>query len=134
MHYAAVPLPGPRMPHDMAFTEHYVVLNDLPMFWDPDAAEARRLRQPLPPGHAGAVRRSSRAAGHGEDVRWFEASPTNVLHWINAYEDGDEVVLDGFHQGCPDPRKDGDDRWAVTSRYLDANELQTRGPTAGAST
>ena len=26
-----------------------------------------------------------------------------MLHWINAYEEGDEVVLDGFFQGCPEP-------------------------------
>lgn len=64
--------------------------------------------------------------GGARDVRWFEVAPTNVLHWINAYEDGDEVVLDGFHQGCPDPRREDDDRWTVTSRYLDANELRTR--------
>lgn len=125
VHYAPVPLPGPRMPHDMAFTEHYVILPDLPMFWDP-AALARglyvnRWHPELPARFAVVPRR-----GGAEDVRWFEASPTNVLHWINAYEDGEEIVLDGFHQGCPDPRRDGDDRWTTTARYLDANELQTR--------
>src|SRR5207237_7183631 len=31
-----VELPGPRLPHDMAFTEHYAILNDLPLYWDPD--------------------------------------------------------------------------------------------------
>ena len=36
VHYAPVPLPGPRLPHDMAITEHFVVLNDLPMHWDED--------------------------------------------------------------------------------------------------
>ena len=35
-HSIDVPLPGPRLPHDMAFTEHYAILNDLPLFWDPD--------------------------------------------------------------------------------------------------
>jgi carotenoid cleavage dioxygenase-like enzyme len=34
-HYVEVPLPGPRLPHDMAFTENYAILNDCPMFWDP---------------------------------------------------------------------------------------------------
>ena len=33
-----------------------------------------------------------------EDVVWFEAKPTYVLHWINAYEDGDEIILDGYSQ------------------------------------
>lgn len=28
VHYVDVPLPGPRLPHDMAFTENYVILND----------------------------------------------------------------------------------------------------------
>ena len=32
-HYTPIPLPGPRLPHDMAFTENFL-LNDLPLFWD----------------------------------------------------------------------------------------------------
>jgi len=36
-------------------------------------------------------------------VRWFEFEPTYVLHWANAYEDGDEVVVDGFYQRRPEP-------------------------------
>ena len=125
VHYTPVPLPGPRMPHDMAFTERFVVLNDLPLFWDEAALGrgvfAQRWHEGMPARFAIVPRR-----GGPDDVRWFEASPTNVLHWINAWEEGDEVVLDGFHQGCPDPRREGDDRWTTTARYLDANELQTR--------
>ena len=41
--------------------------------------------------------------GGTDDIRWFEADPTFVLHLTNAYEDGDEIVLDGFFQGDPDP-------------------------------
>jgi carotenoid cleavage dioxygenase len=113
------------MPHDMAFTENFVVLNDLPMFWDSEAlargAYINRYHPEMPARFAIVPRR-----GTEKDVRWFEAGSTNVLHWINAYEDGDEVVLDGFHQGCPDPRHADDDRWTVSARYLDANQLQTR--------
>ncbi len=125
VHYAPVPLPGPRMPHDMAFTENFVVLNDLPLFWEPEALErglyVNRWHPEMPARFAIVPRR-----GGADDVRWFEASPTNVLHWINAYEDGDEVVLDGFHQGRPDPRHPGDKGFEVSARYLDTNELQTR--------
>ncbi|MFX8585793.1 carotenoid oxygenase family protein, partial [Acinetobacter baumannii] len=32
--YRPVPTPGPRLPHDMAFTENYAILNDMPVFWD----------------------------------------------------------------------------------------------------
>jgi carotenoid cleavage dioxygenase len=34
VHYVPVQLPGPRLPHDMAFTEHYAILNDFPLHWD----------------------------------------------------------------------------------------------------
>ena len=45
---------------------------------------------------------SSPAAASNDDIRWFEASPTYVLHWINAFEDGDEVVVDGFFERNPE--------------------------------
>ena len=57
VHYVDVPLPGPRLPHDMAFTANYVILNDFPLFWDPEAAAGRRSPAAVPPRHAVAVRR-----------------------------------------------------------------------------
>jgi carotenoid cleavage dioxygenase len=99
--YEPVELPGPRLPHDLAFTEHYVVLNDLPLFWDPELIErglyASRFHPDLP-SRLGLLPRD----GSGP-VRWFEFDPTYVLHWANAYEDGDEVVVDGFFESCPEP-------------------------------
>jgi carotenoid cleavage dioxygenase len=99
-HLVDVPLPGPRLPHDLAFSEHYTVLNDLPLFWDP-ALLAQGVHRPryyneLPSRFAVIPRR-----GATGDVRWFEASPTYVLHFINAYEHGDELVLDGYRQATP---------------------------------
>ena len=41
--------------------------------------------------------------GNENDIKWFEAKSTYVLHWGNAYEDGDEIVLDGYFQEDPDP-------------------------------
>ncbi len=125
-HYTPVELPGPRLPHDMAFTEHYAVLNDCPMFWDPDllarGVHAVRFHPDLPTRIGILPRR-----GGGDEIRWFEAAPTYVLHWINAYEDGDEVVLDGYFQTNPAPSSPPDasieDRMF---RFLDAAELGTR--------
>ncbi len=101
VHYIPVELPGPRLPHDMAFTERYAILNDLPLFWDPEAlthgAHAVRFFPELGSRFGIVPRR-----GKSEDVKWFTAKPTYVLHWINAFEDGDEVVLDGYTQ---DPRR-----------------------------
>jgi carotenoid cleavage dioxygenase len=123
--YADAPLPGPRLPHDIAFTEQHVVLNDLPLFWDP-ALLARgvyraRFSKELPSRFAIAPRQGD------APIRWFEASPTYVLHWANAYEDGDEVVLEGFHQSNPLPTpQPGDGRYSILQRSLDMHAMGTR--------
>ncbi|HVV36933.1 MAG TPA: carotenoid oxygenase family protein [Acidimicrobiales bacterium] len=126
VHYTPVPLPGPRLPHDMAFTEHYAVLNDLPLFWDPQlltqGAHVPRFFRDIPSRFAVIPRR-----GTVDDIVWFEAEPTYVLHWINAYEDGDEIVLDGFRQHQPEPPKRADaPKFASIYRYLDLHQLRTK--------
>ncbi len=103
VHYIPIELPGPRLPHDMAFTENFAILNDFPLYWDPKAlqsgAHAVRYFRDQPSRFAIVPRR-----GQPGDVRWFEAAPTFVLHWINAFEDGDEIVLDGFFEENPSPK------------------------------
>ncbi len=126
VHYTPVPLPGPRLPHDMAFTENYAILNDCPMFWDPKLLDrdiyAVRYFRDLPTRFAIIPRR-----GNADDIRWFEADPTYVLHWINAYEDGDEIVLDGYFQTQPSPRSSPDDtEFQQMFRFVDLDRLQTR--------
>jgi carotenoid cleavage dioxygenase len=126
VHYVDVPLPGPRLPHDMAFTENYAVLNDFPLFWD-EALLAKNIHAPrfhrdLPSRFAVIPRR-----GGTEQIRWFEAEPTYTLHFVNAYEDGDEIILDGFFQGDPEPGDvPGGDKWDRAFRFLALDRLQTR--------
>lgn len=126
VHYIDIPLPGPRLPHDMAFTENYVILNDFPLFWDPAGlAHGRHVagfHPELPSRFAVVPRRGGTA-----DIRWFEADPTYVLHFTNAYEDGDEIVLDGFFQGDPEPADNGmGDRWQRAFRFLALDRMQSR--------
>jgi len=116
--YMPIPLAGPRLLHDMAFTEHYSILNDMPLFWDAELLKknvhAARLHKGLPSRFAIVPRR-------GGDVRWFEAAPTYVLHWVNAYENGDEIILDGYFQEEPEPkpRDDAPPGYAHMMAYLD---------------
>ena len=121
-----VPLPGPRLPHDMAFTEHYAIVNDCPMFWDPDGIEVGLYIPrffPDLPTRFGVIPRGGRT----DQVRWFEADPTFVLHWINAYEEGDEIVLDGFFQHNPEPAAlPAAGFEANLFRYLDLFSLDAR--------
>jgi carotenoid cleavage dioxygenase len=124
VHYIDVPLPGPRLPHDMAFTENYVILNDFPLFWDPELLERNahvaRFHRDMPSRFAIIPRR-------GSIIQWFEAEPTFVLHFTNAYEDGDEVVLDGFFQGDPEPADNGmGNKWERAFRFLALDRMQAR--------
>jgi carotenoid cleavage dioxygenase-like enzyme len=124
VHYVDVPLPGPRLPHDMAFTENYAILNDFPLFWDPELLERNahvaRFHRDMPSRFAVIPRR-------GSDIHWFEADPTFVLHFTNAYEDGDEVVLDGFFQGDPEPADNGmGNKWQRAFRFLALDRMQAR--------
>ena len=41
--------------------------------------------------------------GSADEIKWFEASPTYCLHWNNAYENGDEIILEGYFQENPEP-------------------------------
>ncbi|GAB3242806.1 carotenoid oxygenase family protein [Mycolicibacterium hippocampi] len=126
VHRVDVPLPGPRLPHDMAFTDNYVILNDFPMFWDPALLEHNVH---LPGFHSDIPSRFAVIPRRGDttQIRWFEADPTYVLHFPNAYEDGDEIVLDGFFQSDPEPADDGlGDKWARRFRFLAMDRMQSR--------
>ena len=126
VHHVDIPLPGPRLPHDMAFTRNYAILNDFPLFWDPELLKSDihlpGFHRDMPTRFAVIPRR-----GGTEDIRWFEADPTFVLHFTNAYEDGDEIVLDGFFEGDPTPDDTGGtNKWERAFRYLALDRLQTR--------
>lgn len=102
-HYVPIPLPGPRLPHDMAFTENYAILNDMPLFWNPELLAKNIHAVQFYPEMKTRFAVIPRLGGPDE-IRWFEAAPTYVLHWINAYEEGDEIILDGYFQEDPMPK------------------------------
>ena len=84
---------GATMMHDFNVTEHYVVFMDLPAVFDLDLA----IRGEMPfqwsdtyPARLGVMPRT----GTDADVRWFDVNPCYVFHPMNAYEDGDRIVLD----------------------------------------
>jgi carotenoid cleavage dioxygenase-like enzyme len=102
-HYVPIPLPGPRLPHDMAFTPNYSILNDMPLYWVPELLEKGVHAVHFYPDQKTRFAVIPRF-GEPEDIRWFEAEPTYTLHWLNAWEEGDEIVLDGYFQEEPMPK------------------------------
>jgi len=72
---------GFAMPHDMCVSKNYSIIN----YFLKDNANWGII-----PRH-----------GSASQVRWFKSSPTYSLHQLNAYEDGDDVVMDGYHMANP---------------------------------
>ncbi len=96
--YRPVPLPGPRVVHDMAYTKNYAILPDCPLLFNMEGQPEMHWEMPT----RFAIIPRNGAPG---EVRWFDAKPTFVQHWLNAYEEGDEVILDGYFQEDPLPKE-----------------------------
>ncbi|MFM8506616.1 MAG: carotenoid oxygenase family protein, partial [Actinomycetota bacterium] len=126
VHYVPIELPGARLPHDMAFTPNYSILNDCPLFWDAElmtrGVYATRYHRDMPM-RIGIIPRF----GQSGEIRWFDCRSTFVLHWINAWEDGDEVVVDGYFEDDPSPRVASDATIeAKMFRFLDLHSMKSR--------
>jgi len=128
-HWTPVTLPGPRLPHDIAISKNYSILHDLPLFYDMEALKAGRHKIKFHhemPARFGVIPRY----GRDSDVRWFEAEPCFIYHVVNAWEDGDEVVMTGCRYVTPKkPNGEPDsERYAkqIAHLIMDANLYQWR--------
>jgi len=89
----AITVRGPTMMHDFNVTRNHVVFMDLPMIFD-----LSRLAEGGIPirwsdeygARLGVMPRN----GSDRDVVWHEIEPSYVFHPMNAYEDGDDIVID----------------------------------------
>lgn len=90
-----VDLPRPVMIHDFVVTGSKVVLFDMPVVFNLEAAlgQGGDLVQ-WAPDHGGRIGVLDRGAP-GDAVRWIEVEPCYVVHFLNAWDDGDVVVVEG---------------------------------------
>jgi len=85
---------GGPMVHDCSITERWMVVYDLPVTFDLDGAmRGERFPYRWNEGRAARVGLLP-LGGKGSEVRWFEVAPCYVFHPLNAFDDGDRVVLD----------------------------------------
>ena len=94
-----IDLPRAVMMHDFVATEHHVVFFDLPAIFDLDAMMSGGTSISWQPQHGARIGVLPRD-GAGDDVTWFEMDPFFVFHFLNGWDDGDTVVVDG----CRAPR------------------------------
>jgi carotenoid cleavage dioxygenase len=125
-HYVPVELPGPRLPHDMAFSDRFSVLCDFPLYWPKEVIEQGFYIPYYDPERKARFGILPRFGG-SDEVRWFEAERTYVLHFTNCYEEGDELVLDGYFQKdpWPQPLETMPERYRLMGAGLDLHSLKT---------
>ncbi|MEL0193007.1 MAG: carotenoid oxygenase family protein [Halieaceae bacterium] len=125
--YRRIDLPSPRWPHDLGITENYIIVHDLPLFFDPDLLKEgkRELRFfPNLPSRFGIVPRQDLHAA----VRWFETAPAFILHSANYFEQGEEIVMDSclsFDPKGPGVGEDADHNERIMA-HLDKHKTKTR--------
>ncbi len=91
-----IDVPALTMMHDFALTREHVVFLDLPVVFNLDIALAGRPDIPYRWDDTYGARLAvlRRDDPHGA-LRWFDIEPCYVFHVVNAYDDGDRIVLHG---------------------------------------
>lgn len=93
-HSVDVDLPAAVMMHDFAVSDRHVVLFDLPAVFDLDAMLSGRPGIRWEPSNGSRIGIMERDDLHAP-VRWFELDNFWMFHILNAYDDGDAVVVEG---------------------------------------
>ncbi len=118
-----IPTAGGPMIHDIAFTQKYILVFDLPTVFNIDAAmSGASLPYHWDHNYQARIGLLPRE-GNGEDVKWIDIDPCYIFHPMNAYDDGDEVVLDAArHEKMFDRERRGPsegpptlDRWRLNT-------------------
>ncbi len=93
-HRADIPTGGPVMVHDVAITETRVVVFDLPVLFDLDAAmSGAQLPYRWSPSYQARLGILP-LAGTADQVRWVDIESCWVFHALNAFDRGEQIVLD----------------------------------------
>jgi carotenoid cleavage dioxygenase len=130
-----IDIPKPVMMHDFVITENHVVFFDLPAIFDLDAAitgGAPISWQPQCGARIGVMPRH----GGDDDVRWHEIDPCYVFHFVNAWEEGDAIVVDGCRADAlgtsfgdepnPEPFPPHLHRWRIEDGAVAQEQLDDR--------
>ena len=87
-----ITIPRATMMHDFAITKRHVVFLDLPVVYDLSTFGQRPFPAQWKPEYGARIGVMPRDASTAP--RWFEIEPCYVFHTVNAYDEGETVVLD----------------------------------------
>ena len=88
-----IEVPGATMIHDFNVTRNFVIFMDLPAVWNFEGMATTGLPILWDESYGARLGVMPRNGGNAEVV-WYEIDPCYVLHPLNAYENGDKIVID----------------------------------------
>jgi len=88
----------PSMMHDFAVTKDHVIFILCPLVFSFENVRERGGAFSWEPARGTRLGVMPRSGGNA-DVRWYDTDPCYVFHPMNAYEDGDAIVLDVARYG-----------------------------------
>jgi carotenoid cleavage dioxygenase len=94
IHTQQINVGAPTMIHSFAITDRDAIFWELPVVFDLQAALAGELNPFKWTPSYGARIGIMPLMGRASEIRWVEIEPCYVFHELNAYRDGDEVVID----------------------------------------
>ena len=92
VHTTPVTIPKPVFMHDFAVSSKYTLFLDFPITLDIERAISGGPALGFEPAHGSRIGVMPRY-GADADVRWFDVKTGVVVHTANAWDEGDEVVL-----------------------------------------
>lgn len=116
-----ITVPKGTMMHDFNVTQSHVVWMDLPAVWDLDNM-ANGLPISWDPGYGARLGVMPRTGGDA-DVVWYDIDPCYAYHPLNAYEEGDKIIIDVARK----PELDAGAmlyRWEIDTAKGSVNEKQ----------
>ena len=88
-----IEVPGATMIHDFNVTRNFVIFMDLPAVWNFEGMATTGLPILWDESYGARLGVMPRNGGNA-DVVWYEIDPCYVFHPLNAYENGDKIVID----------------------------------------
>ena len=101
IHTSPITIPRSIFMHDFAATEKYTLFLDFPITLDVGRAIAGGPAVDFEPQYGSRIGVMPRFGTDG-DVRWFDVETGVVIHTANAWDEGDEVVLQASRSNTAD--------------------------------
>lgn len=108
VHRTEIEIPKPVMIHDIAITPNYSIICDLPYVFSIERAMNGEYPFDWEPDNGSRIGLIGRY-DEGSEIKWFDVAMGNIIHVINAYEEGDEVVFEACRSKRTSYVTDGED-------------------------